>query len=121
MNEGRRKMWRAAYTCDCEGEEHSGFDRDGAVDGTWKRIERVTGVDARGVCPWRGFSDPAVVQVIRSVRAIGAEGSPALLLLDDPPNHIWEGVLLYREIRDRIIHQELEQQRKKKAQQNGGR
>lgn len=53
-----------------------------------------------------------MAEVLHALKAIGPEGSPALLLLDDPPNHLWEGVILYREVRDHLLNHELEQKRK---------
>ena len=68
------------------------------------------------VCPWRGFTDLDVVEVIKADRAVGPEGSPVMLLYDDPPNRIYEGLLYYRMIRDRI-QIEVQQKRLKKHQQ----
>jgi hypothetical protein len=57
-------------------------------------VRTVIGGDCP-TCPWRGFTDPVVVDVLDLDAVIG-DGAPVTVTVDDPPHHLWQGLLEYR-------------------------
>lgn len=58
-------------------------------------------------CPWRAFTDPVVRDVLDlySAAITDREGSVHLASVRqlNPPNHVWEGVQLYRRLMNKNI------------------
>ena len=72
------------------------------VDRYAEGIEKLTGV-APMTCPWRTFRDPFVASVMEASRACsGEETVPALLLELDLPHAVWQGLLHFVSVRERV-------------------
>lgn len=85
-----------------------------------RRITEVTGVEPHG-CPWRAWSDP-VVQDVAEAYAWDERGQLAMWWGADPPNHLVEGLHVFRRAQLRATNRFMREQldkRKREAKSRG--
>jgi hypothetical protein len=75
-------------------------------------IERQTGYRCDG-CPWRGFTDPIVSDVLEAYGLVGGEG-PLALLPEYLPHHLHEGVRVYRRVINAVQSHDAEARRRRR-------
>lgn len=73
-------------------------------------MEQMTGQKLTN-CPWRGYRDPVVAQVLQAKSMIG-DGPIAALPMDTTPNRVVEGLLAFRRATHAIHNDDAEKRRK---------
>lgn len=126
----QRLRRRRAWGCDCDGVSHlrHGREHDPGVAQIQKHIENDTGVYSP-TCPFRGLSDPLVLQTIHAYRGITSD-APGVYFPDvgSMPNVLREALTVFdgalrsaKESRRRREDEERESKRKSEAAATRGR